>query len=135
MFTSRSRAENCSVSSSLRSNRWKLGYGPFSRPAPSCLAGCEHLSMRCEIAAWRDLPLLDRNKRVVFEVFPGAFDKGAKVGRGNAARGVDRADRKFLGGEIDQERDQAASEYTGHHLVGKSPGNAEACLRGRDRCI
>jgi hypothetical protein len=34
--------------------------------------------MRCEVAAWRDLPLLDRNK-VVFEVFPGAVDKGAKV--------------------------------------------------------
>ena len=39
----------CSQSSSLTSNRWRLGYGPFSRPARTCLSGCGHLSTLCEI--------------------------------------------------------------------------------------
>lgn len=39
----------CSQSSSLTSNRRKLGYGPFSRPARTCLPGCGRLSALCEI--------------------------------------------------------------------------------------
>src|SRR5664279_4128835 len=108
------------------SNRWKLGSGPFSQPALKCLPECGPSSMRCEIAACRHLPLFDRNNRVVLEVFPGILDKGAEIGRGDAARGIDRADRKLFGGETDQEWNQTACEYAVHHLVGQSPGNAEA---------